>query len=152
MQLQFRTLKALTAAMISLWMAVLACFVGCTLPVFANSDFIHASSAQENTVGQGKSEPMEEMENCPHHSGGSAPKTQNDGTPPPSNHTSCCPLEVTVASRIKTESLSVAPTRDFVLSSDLSLRTVRFYDSFELVQPILRSGRDTLLKTHLLRI
>ena len=65
---------------------------------------------------------------------------------------SCCPVEVTVASKPDTVTLQIAPAGDFVLASDVGLAPIRFFHSVEFVPPAWQSGRDTLLETHLLRI
>jgi len=65
---------------------------------------------------------------------------------------SCCPVEVTVATKPVTVVPQVNASRDFVLNADFSSMTVRFFQSMEFVPPLLRSGRDTLLETRLLRI
>jgi hypothetical protein len=147
MRFPFNSLKAATATIVSLWMAVLACLIGCTMPVFADSGSVPARVAE-----QPESEPMMDMENCPHHSGGNAPTKPSDGKPVPLNRMSCCPLEVTVAPKAKTESLSITPTLAFLLTSARNLMSACFYLSVELVPSICNSGRDTLLRTHLLRI
>lgn len=151
MRLRFHTLKAATATLVSLWMAAMACFLGCALPVLANTDSPYASTAQVDAPDAASSEPMMGMENCPHHSGGNPAKTPNDGKSAPTSGMSCCPLEATVASKLKTEPIHVAPAV-LLLSSDLNFTISRFYDSVELVPLLGNSGRDTLLKTQLLRI
>jgi hypothetical protein len=159
MRFSFHTLKAATATIVSLWMAVLACFIACTMPVFAES-----GSLPVHVAKQSESARMMDMENCPHHSGGDSPAKPSDPAKPgdpakhsddkpiPADRMSCCPLEVTVAPKAKTESLSIAATADFLLPSDGNLMWVRFNHSVEPVPAIRNSGRDTLLKTHLLRI
>jgi hypothetical protein len=123
--------KKVTATMISLWMAVLACFMGCTLPALANHD---------------QSEPMANMEHC--HRSSKAPGN-HDGKP--AGPMSCCPLEITVAPKPDSVALAVAPTLDFVLASGFELPQ-RSSDTVELVPSVWHSGRDTLLKIRLLRI
>jgi hypothetical protein len=153
MRLSFHTLKAAAATIVSLWMAVLACFIACTMPVFAESGSLPAHAAKQSEPAA-----MMDMENCPHHSGGhspakpSDPAKPGDGKPVPAGRMSCCPLEITVTPKAKTESLSIAATADFLLPSDGNLLSVRFYHSVEPVPAIRNSGRDTLLQTHLLRI
>ncbi len=136
---------------ISLWMAALACLIGCTLPSFATSDLIRASAIHKNSAEQSQPDLMANMENCPHHSGGNTPAKQNDGKPFRGGM-SCCPVEVTVASKPDTVTLHIDAARDFVLESDFSLMAVRFLHSVEFVPLSWRSGRDTLLETQLLRI
>ena len=165
------------AAGLSLWLAALACLVGCTIPIIANAGSsgattIHntrslreARSIQENSAEQDQSvqpDLMAGMENCPHHSGGNAPAKPGPAKPDPTKSNnpkrvpgggmSCCPVEVTVASKPDTVRLEIAPAGNFVLVSDFRLAPNRFFHSVELVPPTWHSGRDTLLETHLLRI
>jgi hypothetical protein len=151
MHLPSHTFKSGMATVISLWMAILACFMGCTQPALANSGSINASSMQENLADQSQSGPMASRENC-HHSGGNSPVEPNDGKPVPVGGISCCPLEVRVTPKLDTATLGIAPTRDFVLASNFNLVTIRFYYSVVFVLSVWHSGRDTLLETHLLRI
>ena len=171
------------AAGLSLWLAALACLVGCTIPIIANAGSIHATtihntrslrearSIQENSAEQdqpGEPDLMAGMANCPHHPGGNAPAKpgpaksaptgppgptkSNDPKPVPGGGMSCCPVEVTVASKPDTVRLEIAPAGNFVLAPDLRLTIIRFFHSVEFVPPTWNSGRDTLLETHLLRI
>ena len=151
MRFPSHTFRAAVATGISLWMAVLACLIGCTLPSFANFGLVSASSIHQSSSEQGQPDLMANMENCPHHSGSNAPVKQNGGKPVRGGM-SCCPVEVTVASKPDTVILHVAAARNFVPESDFSLTTVRFFHSVEFVPPSWRSGRDTLLETHLLRV
>ena len=146
------TFRAAVAAGISLWIAVLACLIGCTLPSFANFGQVSASSIHENSADQNHPDLMANMENCPHHSDRNAPPKQNDGKPVRDGRMSCCPVEITVASKPNTVTLHVAFARDFVLKSDLGLMTVRSFHSAELAPLFGRTGRDTLLETRLLRV
>jgi len=152
MRFRNHTFRAAVAAGTSLWLAVLACLIGCTLPSFANFGLVSASSIHENSAEQNQPDLMANMENCPHHSDRNAPPKQNDGKPARGGRMSCCPVEVTVASKPDTVTLHVAAVRDFVLKSDLGLMTVRSFHSAELVPLSGRTGRDTLLETQLLRI
>jgi hypothetical protein len=167
------------AAGLSLWLAALACLVGCTIPIIANAGSIHATtihnarslhearSIRENSAEQSEPDLMAGMENCPHHSGGNAPAKPGPAKPDPTKPAptksndpkrvpgggmSCCPVEVTVASKPDTVGLELAPAGNFVLAPDLRLTTIRFFHSVEFVAPAWHSGRDTLLETHLLRI
>jgi len=154
------------AAGLSLWLAALACLVGCTIPIIANAGSIHATSIhettsiRENSAEQdqpGQPDLMAGMANCPHHSGGNAPAKpdpikSNNPKRVPGGGMSCCPVEVTVASKPDTVGLEIAPAGNFVLASDLRLAPIRFFHSVEFVPPAWHNGRDTLLETHLLRI
>jgi hypothetical protein len=137
---------------ISLWIAVVACLIGCTLPGFANFGSASASSIHENSAEQNQPDLMANMENCPHHSGKNAPPKQSDGKPVRGGRMSCCPVEVTVASKPNTATLHVVAARQFVLKSNFGLVTVRYVHSPEFVPLFGPSGRETLLETQLLRI
>lgn len=152
MYLPFYAFKAVIATAISLWMAVLACFMGCTLPVLASPDPFPTSSTQKSVAEHTQSGPMANMEDCPHHSGGNAPGKPNDRKPVPAGGMSCCPLEVTVAPKANTAALGITPVHAFVLVSNFNLGTVRFYRPVEMIPSVWHSGRDTLLETHLLRV
>jgi hypothetical protein len=172
----FHTFRAVVATGLSLWMAVLACLVGCTVPALANSGPMAATSnktpsvsaapslyvapTQENAADQTQSASMADMENCPHHSGShsgrnssnNAPAKPNGPKPVPGGRMSCCPVEVTVASKPTTATQRIESASDFVLESNFTLTTTRFFHSVEFVPPVRHSGRDTLLETHLLRV
>ena len=172
MRFSSHAFRIAVAAGLSLWLAALACLVGCTIPIIANAGSIHATtihntrsrhettSIRENSAEQdqpGQPDLMAGMANCPHHSGGNAPAKpdpikSNNPKRVPGGGMSCCPVEVTVASKPDTVRLEIAPARNFVLAPDLRLTTVRFFHSVEFVPPAWHNGRDTLLETHLLRI
>ena len=152
------TFKGWMATIVSLWMAVLACLMGCALPALADSHAIHRSAIRKTVaehVGslaeQREPEPMADMACC-HHSGGKAPGTRGDGKSVPGGRMSCCPLEITIAPKWDPTALSFATTQNFVLAADGDLVGIRFYHSPEVIPPIWHSGRDTLLTTRLLRI
>jgi hypothetical protein len=157
----FHALRAGIATAISLWMGVLACFMGCTLPVLASPGTHDSSTRQVAAESQPArmsvpmsvpmSGPMASMENCPHHSGGSAPTKPADGKSAP-DRMSCCPLEITIGSKPDSSALAIALAQDFVPASHFPLQTVRIYSSVEPVPSVFHSGRDTLLKTRLLRV
>jgi len=152
MRLRFPTFRAAVAAGLSVWMAVLACLIGCTVPILANSGSINPSSTHQDSTKQSQPDLMADMPDCPHHSGGNAPAKQNDPKPVRGGGKSCCPVEVTVTSKPVAAKLQIAPAGDFVLAPDFSLATIRSFHSAEFVPPVWHSGRDTLLETGLLRI
>jgi hypothetical protein len=122
------------ATFVSLWIGVLACFMGCALPTLAD----------QRQSGSN-------VEHCCH-SSSKSPVKPNDGKSS-SHGMSCCPLEVTVAAKWNAATLAVAPPQHFVLASNPSdLATTWFYHSVEFGAPVWHSGRDTLLETRLLRI
>jgi hypothetical protein len=152
MRLPIHTLRAAVATGLSMWLAVLACLMGCTLPSFASGGLVKASAAYENSADQNSPDLMAGMEKCPHHSGGNAPAKPNEPKPVRGGGMSCCPVEVTVASKPAMVTLHIAPSSDFVLALDFTVATIRFSHSVEFVPPVWHSGRDTLLETQLLRI
>jgi hypothetical protein len=142
-------MKAGIATVVSLWMGVLACALGCqqqTLPAIPD-----ASSLQENSAAHNQLRLMLNMESC-HHSGGTSPAQPKDGKPDSNKGVSCCPLEITLIQKWDTTAPGIAPSHDFVSSSDFALLATGFSEPVEFAPPILCSGRDTLLQTHLLRI
>lgn len=152
MDSRFRTFRAAVATGLSLWLAALACLMGCTLPTFASSGSANVPWIHEKSADQSQPDLMAGMENCPHHSGSNSPAKPRDGRPGHGGGMSCCPVEVTVASKPVAATLPIALAPDFVSNSNFSLTTVRFFTFAEFVPPLQRSGRDTLLETHLLRI
>jgi hypothetical protein len=152
MRLRFHTFRAVVATGISLWMAVLACLLGCTVPILASSGKSRVPSMHDNSADQNQPDLMADMENCPHHSGGNTPAKQHDPKPVRGAGTSCCPAEVTLASKPNTVTMHSAPASVFVLSSNFTLTTIRIVHSVEFDPPLWHSGRDTLLDTRLLRI
>jgi hypothetical protein len=130
------TFKAWMATLTSLWIAVLACFMGCMLPIL---------------VERHHSGPMANMERCCH-SGGNSPAKPTDGKSTPSRRMSCCPVEVTVPTKWDGATIGIAPSQHFALASTLDSATAWFHYSVEFVPSAWHCGRDTLLETHLLRI
>src|SRR5271163_115737 len=137
------TFTAAIATVMSLWLAVLACLMGCTLPQLANSGSPHALSIHNAATENGQPDLMAGMENCPHHSGGNIPAKPSDPKPARGGGMSCCPVEVTVASKPQTARPQISPARSFVLESHFSLATIWSYHSMEVVAPASHSGRDT---------
>jgi hypothetical protein len=152
MHLSFHNLKAGVATLISLWMGVLACLMGCTLPALATPVPNQISSISNNVAEESQSAAMANMEDCTHHSGGNSPGKPSDRKPAPTGGMSCCPLEVTIGPKANTATLGIAPAHAFVLVPNFNLVTVRFYRSVEILASVWHSGRDTLLETHLLRV
>ena len=163
MRWPFRNFRAVVATGVSLWMAVLACLMGCALPMFANSgansgtssaasaDVSDASLVRQNPAPQNEPDMMADMPNCPHHSGRNAPAKPRDQKPARGGM-SCCPVEVTVASKPHPVTLHIAPASDFAPAPDFTLATIRIFHAVQFVPPVWHSGRDTILETQLLRI
>lgn len=143
-------MRAVVSTGMSLWLAVLACLLGCALPSFANSGSSSAAAIRENPAEPSQPDLMADMANCPHHRGGSPARPGGDK--PASGGMSCCPVEVTVASKPDTVALHFAPAQHFVLNAGFRPAAVQVYHAVEPAPPVWHSGRDTLLETQLLRI
>src|SRR6266852_7425824 len=90
------TMKAGMATALSMWIAVLACVMGCTQPVLASSPaIVDASASQKNSAYLSHSGLMADMGNC-HYSGGSSSVPPGDRKPASNGALSCCPLVPTV--------------------------------------------------------
>jgi hypothetical protein len=140
------------ALVVSLWMAALACVMGCTQPLFASSQaIVEAPASQRNSVNQTQPDLMADMESC-HHSGSNSPAPSNDKKPPSNGTVSCCPLEITVTPKWSAPTPKIAPAQSIALPSGFHFQLTRLSGLVELPQLISHSGRDTLLETHLLRI
>jgi hypothetical protein len=152
MRSTFHIIEAGMATAVSLWMAVLACVMGCTQPVLASSPTIlDVSSIKKSLSNHGSSDLMADMESC-HHSGGNSSAPPSDRKSAPNGALSCCPFEVTLKQKWDATKLGIARTLEFAPSSGFHFKLLRFSSLAEFPQPISHSGRDTLLETHLLRI
>ena len=136
----------------------MACLMGCTQPVLAdakasssatsNSATSSRPATAQTSASEVQADEMVGMENCPH-SGHHNSKSDDKQTP--TNSISCCPLEVTVASKPEiAKQIAIAP--DFVPVPNFDLAAPRIYFSEETASIVFHTGRDTLLKTQLLRI
>jgi hypothetical protein len=145
--------KTVIATGISLWLAVLACLMGCTLPNLASAGSVRAFSVGQSSGERDTTDLMAGMESCPHHHyDGSAPARPNGEKPVHGGNMSCCPVEVTVAAKPDIAKLGIALPHGFVLHTSVELMTNWVYHAAESVPSMWHSGRDTLLETHLLRI
>lgn len=145
----FPNLRAVIATGVSLWMAALACLMGCALPMLARDGAGNATAIYQPAAERNQPDVMADMPNCPHHSAGNIPRKQ---APVRGGRMSCCPVEVTVTSKPSNATVHLLPVHGFVLDLDSSQATNRFFDRVEFVPPVWHSGRDTLLATQLLRI
>jgi hypothetical protein len=144
MHLTWHVVKVGTAVGVSLWIAVVACVMGCTLPAITG---LQASVA----TNHGRTGLMADMEGC-HHSSGRRPAPGKDEKPVPNSTGSCCPVETTLTQRWNPETTRAAVSHDFVQPANFGLINNGFSAMIETAPPIPHTGRDTLLGTHLLRI
>lgn len=146
-------LRSAMATGLSVWLAVLACVMGCTLPNLASAASQKAASAYQSSPEQDPMDAMAGMENCPHHHfDRSAPAKPGGEKPARSGNMSCCPVEVTVAAKPDGAKLGMALPPAFASDSSADSIATWFYRAAEIVPSVWHSGRDTLLATHLLRI
>jgi hypothetical protein len=146
MHSKFPIVKAIAAIWISLWMAVFACLAGCFQPIFFRSEAKAQTGVNER--GAHKHAHAGNMECCK--PSGRNPSAPSKDKKPSGENASCCPLEATVIQ--KREAPSSAPAAVNVPSLDFHFAFTQFSFPVEFTQVIGKSGRDTLLKTHVLRI
>jgi hypothetical protein len=144
MRLTWHIVKAGTAVGVSLWIAVVACVMGCTLPAITGSQ---ASVA----TNHGRTGLLPDMEGC-QHSSGRRPAPGKDKKPVPNSAASCFPVEITLTQKLNPEATRAAVSNDFVQPANFALMDSGFSAMLETAPPIAHTGRDTLLETHLLRI
>lgn len=144
MRLTWHIVKAGTAVGVSLWIAVVACVMGCALPAITGSQ---ASVA----TNHGRTGLLADMEGC-HHSSGRRQAPGKNKKPLPNSAVSCCPVEITLTQKWNPEATRAAVSHDFVQPANFSLMDSGFSAMIETALPIPHTGRDTLLETHLLRI
>ena len=144
MHLTWHIVKAGTAVGVSLWIAVVACVMGCTLPAITGSQARVATN-------HGRTALMADREGC-HRSNGRRPPPGKDKKPVPNSAVSCCPVEITLTQRWNPETTRAAVSHDFVQPANFELIDSGFSAMIETAPPIPHTGRDTLLETHLLRI
>lgn len=149
MRLTFNSLRSVVAAGVSLWIGVLACVMGCALPMVAHVGG-HDKGCPQAGAAQSEASPMAGIENCPHHSGSNVPGKSPGGSVP--GRMSCCPPEVTVAPKAHYAVPAIVVVASFVVASPLQLSASWFSSFVEFVPSVIHRGRDTLLQTHLLRI
>lgn len=144
MRSTWHIVKVGTAIGVSLWIAVVACVMGCTLPAIRGSQ---ASVA----TNHGRTGLMADMEGC-HHSSGQPSAPGKDKKPAPVGAVSCCPVEITLTQKWNPEATRAAVSHDFARPANPELIDSGFSAVVETAAPIPHTGRDTLLETHLLRI
>ena len=144
MRSTWHIVKVGTAVGVSLWIAVVACIMGCTLPAITGSQ----ATVETN---HGHAGLMADTEGC-HHSGGHPSAPGKDKKPVPNGAVSCCPGEITLTQEWNPEATRAAALHDFVQPENFQLIDSCFSAFVETNPSFWHTGRDTLLETHLLRI
>jgi hypothetical protein len=146
-----RKLDPLLAAALSFWMAAAACVIGCMQPVLVNAaPQNEASIRQSHSPNQAHTGAMPDMDCCNHERSPSSPPS---GKKPHHEAVSCCPLDarLTPAQKFAPPS-AIAFKSDLVSSTEFDLSFAPFRRAFQIDDALSHTGRDTLLKTHVLRI
>lgn len=146
---------------LSLWMAVAACVMGCMQPVMAGSTHGHAT--QQAQTDRARAQPeraksrragaglMADMDCCSHENP-SAPAGDKKSLPHES--VSCCPLDarVTPTQKLNAPVAGIAFKAAAISPDEFRFSFALFCDTPEFPHAFWHSGRDTLLKTRVLRI
>jgi hypothetical protein len=140
MRLTWHIVKAGTAVGVSLWIAVVACVMGCTLPAITGSQ----ASVATNHGRTGLLAASTQV----------AVARRREKTKSPSRipQRPAVPVEITLTQKWNPEATRAAVSNDFVQPANFALMDSGFSAMLETAPPIAHTGRDTLLETHLLRI
>ena len=145
-----RSITRVVAIVVSFWMAALACVIGCIQPAFANVRKDQVLS-KTNSVNRNHTAVMPDMDCC-NREGPSAPTSDKKSSPHDS--ISCCPLDARVSPTQKWNPALLASTfkADTILALEFHFASALFAHPPAFAQAFWHSGRDTLLKTRVLRI
>jgi hypothetical protein len=147
-----KTMKGLLATAISVWFGVITCIMGCSqMGPESQKSAIFAAPAVASASAENASDLMPDMADC-HHSSGNSSAPSHENKSGAHRSLSCCPLEATVAAKT-----SFAPPRTTISDEILISAQARVFSDGSLgaaihVPLFRRTGRDTLLKTRLLRL
>ncbi len=146
-----RSTSSITRALaiaVSFWMAAVACVMGCMQPVLAGSEPSISKAHSPNRTRPGL---MPDMDCCNHESSSSP---TGDKKPLPHDSASCCPLDarVTPTQKLNPPILGIAFKADAISSREFHFAFASFCDRLGVAHAFWHTGRDTLLKTHVLRI
>jgi len=130
-------LRAIASIGVSIWISALACLAGCG-QIFASPRVTHKAGSEQIAFA--------EMPSC-HHAHSSPPSHQKkqDATT-----VSCC-LPDAISQKTAAE-LKIFVTYEPIPSAKIDIEHKSYAATENFFHPRLRSGRQTILKTHLLRI
>ena len=147
----------------SFWIAVAACVLGCMQPMFAKPAGADRAHGAGDAVRQSGADNLtqdltSEMDCCYHEH----PAVPDDGNKPsqhraphgsPHDAVSCCPLDATITPTAKFKPPELIEFRaDAIGSYEFHFAFATFSDGAAFAPAFWHSGRDTLRKTHVLRI
>lgn len=137
--------QSLTATVLSLWLGVLACALGCANPVSASTPR-SASQAVKGSAAlcNDRDDADGDSPCCTGH--GSSRSSQKH------HNVSCCPLDATLIQKQDTSSIIVAHVHLAVFTFLISHPSTALWTPVEGAPTIRLEGRDILLQTHILRI
>ena len=125
--------------------------IGCMQPAFTSATGNDQVLSKTNSVKRAHTTLMQDMDCC-HHESPSGPA--NGDKRSPHDSVSCCPIDARVS---PTQKLNPAPSAssfesDAIPSVELLFAFTRYGQPLAFAQAFWHSGRDTLLKTRVLRI
>src|SRR5712671_2089036 len=156
------SITRILAIVLSFWIAVAACVIGCMQPVLARSEPSIPQHQWPNRPNQSSNRPHQSSNrlqsgliadtDCCHHESPSAPA--NDHKRSPHESMSCCPLDARVpaAQKLSTAPPASAYENDAVSSIEFRFAFTAFSHPAACAHAFWHSGRDPLLKAHVLRI
>ena len=137
-------LRSATASVISLWLGVFACLLGCATPMSAKTDHRSPGTSEVRCPETGRTA---EDSCCPHgHGPASSEKNRHQSM-------SCCPTETALIQKHSVEAPALADTFTAILtllSVDASHSIFANAPADEFVP--WQAGRDILRRVHVLRI
>ena len=142
-------LRSLAATVLSLWLGILACVLGCAQPMSASTLSTHIRISELKTIGNEDTKgEMADAASCFHHSRGASEKNKQNA-----QTVSCCPLDATLIQ--KQDPVSPLQTDSHVIL----LMLLAFRPALPLsamnrtsAPTTGHAGRDVLLQIHVLRI
>jgi hypothetical protein len=135
--------QSLTATVLSLWLGVLACALGCAHPISASTKH-SAAQVKANQTLCVDDEADGESSCCTGH-GSSHPSQKHHSI-------SCCPLDATLIQKHDASSLIANHVHLAVFTLLIFHPPIPLPTPSEATPTIWHEGRDVLLKTHILRI
>jgi hypothetical protein len=138
--------RATLVVALSFWVAAAACVIGCMQPVLAQNGL---SVSRAKSLNRTQPDLMPDMACCNHEKSPSGPTSDKR---PPHHAVSCCPLDARATPTQKLNPLTLGTAFNTVSSHEIHFALALFCDPLVFTHTFWYSGRDTLLKAHVLRI
>jgi hypothetical protein len=136
--------RSLTATVLSLWLGLLACALGCAHPVAASTLRSSSEVKANETLCSDGNDAAGESSCCTDH-GSSHPSQKHHSI-------SCCPLDATLIQKHDASSLIANHIHLAVVTLLISLPSAPLRTPVEGAPVVWLEGRKVLLQTHILRI